>query len=770
VPNPLDSLHNALRTRYAIDREIGHGGMAVVYRARDLRHDRTVALKVLQPGLSAKLGPERFLREIRVAARLQHPHLLPLFDSGEADGLLYYVMPCVDEGSLRDLLDREGRLEPARALRLAREVADALDYAHRQGVIHRDIKPENILLEEGHAIVADFGVAGAVSAAAEPELAGAGVLGRTPTYASPEQADEGATVDGRSDLYSLGCVLYEMLAGHPPFTAISPIAQIARRLSEPAPTLSEAGVTASAPLEELLGRLLARHPADRTASAAELALELADLERQLTHDAPAEAAPPRLATMAVLPFANLSADPDSEYFSDGMTEELITALGRVEGLRVVSRASAFTFKGKDVDVREVGRQLNVAAVLEGSVRRAGDRIRVSAQLVNASDGYQLWSDSYERRLADVFALQEELTQAIVGSLPLVAAPSRHRALVRPSTAMTEAYTLYLRGRFEALKRSIPGLIAGIGYFEQAVERDPAYARAHAGLAECWLLRGFEEFGDLAPLEAMPRGQAAARRALEIDADLAEGHTWSGVASLLFDWDWAAAEGSLRRATELRPDYSLAHAWYAVFLMARGRHDESVAQSQLAAELDPLSLTIRGVVAQCFHLGGRYDEALACHRATLEVDPVNVRALLWSSRTLRVVGRPAEALSAIERAIAQWGRGPALLGELGAVLAVLGRRAEAEAILGELNGMASQRYVSPFFETTIFGELGREEECRRGFARMEEARSGMFPFLGDPAFHSYRDTEWFQALLRRTAVGALLVDNRRRSGVHQPLLT
>jgi TolB-like protein/tetratricopeptide (TPR) repeat protein len=449
---------------------------------------------------------------------------------------------------------------------------------------------------------------------------------------------------------------------------------------------------------------------------------------------------------------NLSADPENEYFSDGMTEELITALGRVEGLRVVSRASAFTFKGRDVDVREVGQRLNVGAVLEGSVRRAGDRIRVSAQLVNSSDGYQLWSDSYDRKLADVFALQEELTQAIVGSLPLGVTQSRPRVLVRPSTSTTEAYTLYLRGRFEALKRSVPGLIAGIGYFEQAVERDPNYALAHAGLAECWLLRGFEEFGDLAPLDAMPRGKAALRRALELDPGLAEGHNWSGVASLLFDWDWTAAEASFRRAVELRPDYALAHTWYAVFLMARGRHDEAIARSQHAAELDPLAITIQTVIGECHHFGRRFDEALARHRATLEVDPGNVRALLWSSRTYRALGRPAEALPAIEQAIAHWGRAPALLGELGTVLPLVSRQDEARAILGELNSMKERGFVSPFFETGIYGALGLEEECRRGFGRMEEARSGIIPFLGDPAITWYRESAWFQDLLRRTGVG------------------
>ena len=750
----LDSLQSALEPRYTIEREIGRGGMAVVYRARDLRHDRVVALKVLRPKLSEALAAERFLGEIRLAARLHHPNLLPLYDSGELGGFLYYVTPYVEAGSLRDLLDQQGRLGLTHALRLAREAAEALDYAHRQQVIHRDIKPANILLEDGHAVVADFGVARAVSVATDNSLTQAGTLIGTPAYMSPEQASE-APLDGRSDVYGLGCVLFEMIAGRPPFTATSPIALLALRVSEPAPSLGSTGATVPDAVERLMARTLSRRPEERFQSAADLAVALAEVEQEPARSTatPAATQPaPGIAAIAVLPFVNMSADPDNEFFSDGMTEELINALSRVPGLRVVSRTSAFAFKGREVDVREVGQRLNVGMVLEGSVRRWADRLRVTAQLIDVADGYHLWSDSYERKLADVFVLQEELAQAIVKSLPLPGSNATPDVLVRPSTSASEAYTLYLRGRFFALKRTVDGLVAGIDLFEQAIARDPGYALAHAALAECWLLRGFQEFGDLAPLEAMPHGKAAARRALELDPNLAEGHTWSGALAFLFDWDPVAAESFFRRAVELRPDYSLAHTWYAVFLMARGRHHEAIARSEHAAELDPLALSIQALVGQCHYYAGEFDEALDRHRATLALDPGHLQALVWSARAYRMTGRMEEGMRRIEDAIARFGRMPTLLAELGTQLARLGRHAEARAILDELIELGQRRYVSGFHEASIYHALGEEEELRRCFDRLVAERSSMIMFLGDPSWLDVRQQDWCRALLSRAGVG------------------
>ena len=603
--------------------------MATVYLARDLKHKRPVALKVLLPSVAAALGADRFQREIEFAARLQHPHILTVFDSGDAGGDLWFTMPYVEGESLRDRLRRDRQLPISEAVRIATEAARALEFAHRHGVIHRDIKPENLLLtSDGSTLVADFGVARALDQTVG--LTETGVVVGTPAYMSPEQAAGDRAIDPRTDIYSLACVLYEMLAGEPPYTGPNPQALLARRLSEPVPHLRPTRDVSPA-VEQTVMRALSRSPADRYATAGDLAPALQEADsgaarairlseerdrrparpwvlgvglvavllvvavavwsRSRTHT-PAVAPSAAVATppsAAVLPFADLSPAHDQEYFSDGLTDELITALSKVDGLRVAARTSSFQFKGREVDVRQVGRQLDVGSVLEGSVRRSGNRVRISAQLVSARDGYQLWADSYDRDLADVFAVQEDIARSIVGALRVQLGHRASTRLAARPTQDLEAHDLYLKGRFAWNQRTADGLREAVRYLEQAVARDPGFAQAQAGLASAYLL--------VAPYSGEPwahswkRSQAAAARALALDSTLAEAYTALAYGAMIYDFEWTRAEANFRSAIAADSTYPTAHQWYGNFLWSRGRLEEALQQMQWAHRLDPLSRII-----------------------------------------------------------------------------------------------------------------------------------------------------------------------------------
>jgi serine/threonine protein kinase/Flp pilus assembly protein TadD len=736
LPELQDHITAVLQHRYAIQREIGHGGMAVVYLARDLKHDRDVALKVLQPHLAEILGRERFLLEVRVAAPLHLPHLLPLYDSGDADGSLYYVLPYVEGGSLRDRLSRETRLEFRVALQLMREVAEALDYAHKRKVVHRDIKPENILLDQGHAVVADFGVARAISEAVDTQITQPGLLVGTPDYMSPEQTGE-EPVDGRSDIYGLACVLFELLSGVTPFAGQTPLGVLARRLVEPAPRLSDRGISAPARLEQVLARALARRPEDRFATAGEFAQQLAEVANEATQPrgTPAggtSSSSPwgglcELYSVAVLPFVNLSPDRENEYFSDGMAEEIINALTQVKGLRVAARTSCFALKGKDLDAQTIAQRLRVNSLVEGSIRKSGNRIRLTAQLVDAADGYQRWSQTYERTMSDVFTLQEELAHAIVGELPLPGIGSVQPRLVRPVTENLEAYTLYMRGRYFANRRTTENLRLATDYFDQAVALDPSSAPVHSGLAACWSLLGFEEFGELAPQDAMPKAKAAALRAIELDPSDTDAQLWLGVISMLYDWEWAEAEAHLRMATEsgLNP---IAHLWYAVFLAIMSRYDESLARIRRAQTVDPISLPVSHTLARCYAWAGEYEKAIEQLRATQQMEPHHHLTYVWLGRTLLGMGRFQDALTELQTGIDIAGRLPLLLQVTGCAYGRLGMHSEAREILEELRQLSTARYVSPIFEAYVLAAMGELDEAFQLFGSAMEQRSGLLAFL------------------------------------------
>jgi serine/threonine protein kinase/tetratricopeptide (TPR) repeat protein len=703
--------------------------MATVYLARDLRHERLVAIKLLRPEIAATLGPERFLREIRTTAQLQHPHILPMLDSGEAAGRPWYTMPYVEGESLRERLRREIQLPVDEAVRIAREVALALDYAHRHGVVHRDIKPENILLSDGQALVADFGVARALDPESGNRLTEIGLAVGTPTYMSPEQASADQ-VEAPSDQYSLGCVLFEILVGQPPFTGSSLVAVLAKRLAGPVPRVRTLRQGVPKTVEQALNRALALAPTDRFPTAAAFAEALARparAVRSIPAARPGRSTPAHHA-IAVLPFINLSPERENEYFSDGMTEELTAALTRVPGLRVASRSSAFAFKGKDLDARTIGQRLMVDSLIQGSVRKIGNRIRLTAQLVDVADGYQRWSQTFERVLEDVFALQEELSRAIAVALPLGPTDQVNTPLVQPTTESLEAYTLFLRGRYFANKRTLEGLKVATEYFEQAVERDPGYAMAYTGLAECWNLRSIVEWGDPAPRQAMPRAKAAALKALDLNPALSEARGWLAAATMLYDWDWAQAEAEFRRATESQPENSRANLWYAIFLGAMGRHDESIPRILRAQALDPLSLPIHQTVARCYVWAGKYDQALEQLAATQEMEPGHPLSYAWMARALCGKRLFARALEELAQGMGVAGRSPLLVALSGHAYGELGMRSEALGAVEELRQQSTRRYVSPFLGALVLGSVGDIDDTFRMYDLAYEQRTSDFAFL------------------------------------------
>ena len=562
----------ALAGRYSIEREVGRGGMATVYRAEDMKHRRPVAVKILHPHIAAHLGSERFLREIQIAARLSHPHILSLIDSGSADGLLFYIMPFIQGESLRERLNRTGRLPVGEALQIGRDVASALGYAHSQGVVHRDIKPENVMIYEGEAMVTDFGIAKGLSAAGSENLTQTGSTVGTPAYMSPEQAAGEDELDGRSDLYSLACMVYETLTGSAPFTGSNPQAVIMKRFSEKPAPLRPACPGLSPAVETAILKALERRPDDRFTTTAEFAQALADASGTATPPgtSPATVITPSATraskSVAVLPFADLSPERDQDYFTDGIAEEIINALSKIQALRVASRSSSFAFKGKNQDIRDVGEKLGVSTVLEGSVRKAGNRLRITAQLVNVADGYHLWSDRFDRQLEDVFEVQDEIAESIVKALRLVLSENEKRALEQARPENVQAYDYYLKGRQFVHQYREKSLQFARRMFQRAIEVDPNFARAYAGLADCSSM--LYNWWDAVEAN-LNQAESASKKALELAPELAEAHASRGFA-LTLSKRYQEAEQEFETAIHLDPTLFEAYYFYARTSFEQGK--------------------------------------------------------------------------------------------------------------------------------------------------------------------------------------------------------
>jgi serine/threonine protein kinase/Tfp pilus assembly protein PilF len=655
--------------------------MATVYLAQDGKHERLVALKVLHPDLAASLGPDRFLREIKLAARLNHPHILPLHDSGEADGFLYYVMPYVEGESLRERLDREQHLSVEEAVHHGRAIASALDYAHRQGVVHRDIKPENVMLYEGEAMVMDFGIAKAVSAAGSETLTQTGMMIGTPAYVSPEQAAGEINLDGKSDQYSLGCMVYEMLTGERPFAGATPQAVMAKRFTEMPRSLRSIKGTIPESVEKAVTKAMSTDASGRYSTAAQFGQALASGSIATPTDTATlpHATVSAAKSVAVLPFTNMSADPENEYFTDGMAEEIISALTKIQSLRVTSRTSSFVFKGKSEDIGEIGRKLKVSTVLEGSVRKLGNKLRVTAQLVNVADGSNLWSERYDREIEDIFAIQDDISSSIVKALRVILTEGEKQQIAKARTENVQAYDYYLRGRqyFHQLRRK--SLEYARQMFNKAIEIDPEYARAYAGVADsCSMLYTYFDAREF----NLRQADIASKKALALEPELAEAHVARGLAvSLRKQFD--EAEQEFETAMKLDSKLFEAPYWYGRALQSAGRFEDAAKMFERASHLRPEDYQAPGFAAQAYGSLGLVDErdtglrrALKLMEDRLELNPDDARAANLAAAFLARLGDLTKAVEYADRSLAIDPDDPMLLYNVSCTYVALGRHEDA----------------------------------------------------------------------------------------------
>jgi eukaryotic-like serine/threonine-protein kinase len=744
-----------LGDRFLLSREIGRGGMATVHLAHDRKHDRSVAVKVLGPAASAEIGVDRFLREIRVAARLQHAHIVPLYDSGDESGWLFYVMPLMNGESLRDRLSREGRLPLDVALRITGEIGDALEYAHKHGVVHRDVKPENVLFDEGRALLADFGISRLAerTSQASDRITGAGMLVGTPGYMSPEQRD-GRAVDVRSDVYSLACVLHEMLVGALPAIdgsttnlalppslegtlrkalAVAPeqrfssVGEFVRSLGvvEPPPTSIQRTTSVAA--------MWRRHRRAVVGGAlTALAVALFALRTRSSRNSSSDVTPGRLAlSIAVQPFDILSSQPDDDYLADGLVDDLTASLARLRGVSVVPRSSSIKYR--KIDSRVMGESLHVSWVLEGTLSHVGSRLHVRPTLVSVDRGHVAWSAAYDRELRDVADVRRDIVRAIADTLGvtfLASSVPRARA-----PANIDAYTNYLKGRSFLNQRMPAALDTAVTYFHIALKYDSSYAPAYAGLADAYSLRGV---AGVAPHETFRLARAAAQHAVVLDSTLAAAHASLGFIEIWYDWDWTAGKREIDRAVALDSTYAPAALFRAWYLIPHRSLSEAVKTAMVAQRLEPLSPAISVAVGSILAYSHRLPDAEASLRKTLETNPGSPIAAAQLARVLAVIGRAPEALSVLPASTETLGGYEA--GIRGFVLARAGNR---RAAIEEIQKLRKRADENPDAIAAVYAGLRDHDEAIAWLERAYAARSAtcvvlalepMFDWLhGDPRF-------------------------------------
>ena len=739
-------------SHYRILERLGAGGMGVVYRARDERLERDVAVKVLPAGaLADETQRRRFHREALALSRLNHPGVATVHDFDRADGADFIVMELVTGETLAERL-KGGGLPFAEITDLGLQIAEALGAAHERGVLHRDLKPANVVVTgKGRAKVLDFGLAKLVQADVDTRATtlptvGDAVAG-TPAYMAPEQL-LGHEVDAGSDLFALGVVLYEMATGRLPWRATLATALVNEILHGTPEAPSRLRPELPVHLEHIIMKALTRDPAGRYRSAADLATDLragatADTDPRVR---PATA-PAGIASLAVLPLRNFSGDPEQDFFADGMTEALISRLAQIGSLRVISLTSVMAYKEARKPLPAIARELGVDAIVEGSVLRAGERVRVSAQLVEAAGDRHLWSNAYDRPLGDVLDLHSEVSRAIAEELRAHLTPNERVRLAGTRPVRPAAYEGYLRGRFFWNKRSPEGIARAIACFQESIDADPLYAPAWSGLADCHNMLG--AFRWKHSRDAFPLAHAAAARALELDPDLAEGHTSLAFALQYYDWDWARADDAYRRAIALNPGYATAHQWYADFLTGLARMDEAFAEIGRAAELDPLSAVVGTSFGDTLYYARRHEEAIARYRRTLELDPGYRWAQLNIGRALQELGRHDEAIRTLEAAHREAGLSLEDSPAMAYARAAAGNRAGAEALLPRIIQGWREGRTSPYSVANIHVALGDRDQSIAWLERAREDRDRMMTSLRvHPRLDRIRDDPRFAELLAR----------------------
>ena len=791
--------------RYVIIAPIGAGGMGEVYRAKDTRLDREVAVKVLSERLANNANAlARFEREAKSVAALSHPNIFAIHDVGHEDGIDFAVTELLEGETLRERL-RRSAVPWRKAVEYGIAIADGMAAAHAKGIIHRDIKPENIFLtKDGVVKILDFGLARVAPDANMP----AELLADTPTmtldtrpgtvlgtvnYMSPEQISGRAT-DARTDIFSFGCVLYELISGRRAFGGKS-VAEITTALlrDEP-PTLSDSGQMVPVELDRVIVRCHEKKPELRIQSARDLSFALRDLLSdsgpskpdvahrglrsrtmfwvQLAVGAVALVAlllgldvggwrkPPIsgpkmgvISSLAVLPMENVSRDPEQEYFVDGMTEALISNLAKIGGLKVISRTSAMRFKATTKSLPEIARELNVDAVVEGSVLRVGERVRITAQLIHAATDEHLWTESYDRDLRDILSLQSEVARTIAQQIKVTLTPQEQAQMVEPRPINADAYQAYLKGRFYWEKRTPDGLKKAVEYFEQAISLEPNWPLGYAGLADAYVL--MPVFASMRPSEVIPKARAAANRALELDDNLAEAHATLAHISAIYDWNWAMAEREYKLAIAISPNYSTAFHWYSLFLMLTGRLDESIRTISKAQELDPLSLAISVNLARVHYYNGELKQAESMLRESLELGPDFALAHLNLPRTLFLQGRIAEAISEAREAVRLSNNDPLYVATLGFMCAKGGQPEEAREILDQLATQSTKAYVAPSCLAVVYAGLDERDLMIEWFERAFQDRDAMLvQLLTDPLLADLRSDPRFADLVRRLGLPAL----------------